>query len=372
MDARTVLFHRKDIYNLNGTEGLFLQAMRDNVAHHQSRCDFYGRLLEREAFDAGMIKTVEDCARIPVIPATFFKYHEVLSVGKRDISIHATSSGTQGQKSQMFFDDDSLAIGTRMAINCFRYHGLISPVPANYIMLGYEPSGGNEMGAVKTAMGVTRFAPALHREFVLRHGADGYQPNWFGVLDTLKRYQKMGFPVRFVGFPAFLYRLILALNKEGIRFHLNKHSLVLLGGGWKQFSDSSIDKLELYRMAEETLGVPQARCRDFYSAVEHSVAYAECRNHHLHVPIWSRVIIRDVKTLEPLKYGEPGFLSFVTPLITSAPLTSVMMGDLAMLRDGRACGCGITTPFFEVLGRAGASRMRNCSVSADELIGGRQ
>jgi hypothetical protein len=79
------------------------------------------------------------------------------------------------------------------------------------------------------------------------------------------------------------------------------------------------------------------------------------------------VLIRDLKTLEPLGFDEPGFLSFVTPLITSAPLASVLMGDLAVLRDGRQCGCGIESPWFEVLGRAGVSRMRNCAVSADEL-----
>lgn len=368
MDSRNELFNRKDIYNLDGTSPLFVQAVRENVLHHQANCEFYARLLKSRQFNAAALQTVDDCARIPVIPATFFKYHEVLSAPRHDISIHATSSGTQGQKSQVFIDDDSLKLGTKMAVNCFRYHKLISPIPANYVMLGYEPSDGNEMGAVKTAMGVTRFAPALHREFVLRNSADGYQPNWFGIMDVLQKYQRQRFPVRFVGFPAFLHRLILALRREGVALKLNKRSLVLLGGGWKQFSDAQIEKNELYAMAEETLGVPACRCRDFYSAVEHSVAYAECPNHHLHVPIWSRVIIRDLKTLQPLGYDNPGFLSFVTPLITSAPLTSVMMGDLAVLRDGRQCGCGIRSPYFEVLGRAGVSRMRNCAVSADELM----
>ncbi len=369
MDARTELFRRRDIYNLAGTNGLFAEAVRDNVAHHAARSEFYARLLQSRSFDSSVIRTAEDFSAIPVIPAQFFKYHEVLSVGREQVSIHATSSGTQGQKSQVFIDDGSLKLGTQMAVNCFRWHGLISPIPTNYLMLGYEPWEGNQMGAVKTAMGVTRFAPALHRQFVLRHSADGYKPDWFGVIDTLQRYERQGFPVRFVGFPAFLHRLILALNAESIKLKLNKHSLVLLGGGWKQFSDAQIDKPELYRMAEETLGVPQQRCRDFYSAVEHSVAYAECERHHFHVPIWSRVIIRDLKTLEPLGYDRPGFLSFVTPLITSSPLVSVMMGDLAVLREGSRCGCGIASPYFEVLGRAGVSRARTCAVTADELMG---
>jgi phenylacetate-coenzyme A ligase PaaK-like adenylate-forming protein len=369
LDARAALFMRKDIYNLEGTEGLFLEAVRGNVRRHAARSDFYARLLDSRGFDAQSIGSMADIARIPVIPATFFKYHEVLSVDRQDVSIHATSSGTQGQRSQVFLDDDSIKLGTRMVVNCFKYHKLISPIPTNYVMLGYEPWEGNEMGAVKTAMGVTRFAPALRRVFVLRHGADGYQPDWFGVLGALRRFGRQGFPVRFVGFPAFLYRLVQALNREGVQLRLNRRSAILLGGGWKQFSDEAIDKRELYRMAEETLGVPRERIRDFYSAVEHSVAYAECRNHHMHVPIWSRVIIRDLKTLEPLPYDTPGFLSFVTPLVTSAPLTGVLMNDLAVLREGGQCGCGISSPWFEVLGRAGVTRARNCAVSADELMG---
>jgi hypothetical protein len=224
------------------------------------------------------------------------------------------------------------------------------------------------MGAVKTAMGVTRFAPALHREFVLKKTADGYQPDWFGVLSALRRYEAMRLPVRFVGFPAFLHRLLMALRRENLTLRLSRQSLVLLGGGWKQFSDERIDKHALYAMAEERLGIPVARCRDFYSAVEHPVAYAECENHHMHVPAWSRVFIRDLRTLEPLGYGQPGFLSFVTPLVNSTPLLSVMMGDLAVLHDGRSCGCGIDAPYFEVLGRAGHAPLHNCAVSADALV----
>ena len=258
-----------------------------------------------------------------------------------------------------------------MVVNCFSYHRLISPVPTNYVMLGYEPSDdNNNMGAVKTAMGVTRFAPAVTACFrAQEERRTDTAPDWFGVCDALKRFERLKAARTFCRVPrVFIPHDRLPSKSKGLSYRLNKHSRVLLGGGWKQFSDETIDKLTLYNMVKETFGVPSERCRDFYSAVEHSVAYAECKNHHLHVPIWSRVIIRDVKTLEPVGYDRPGFLSFVTPLIKSAPLTSVMMGDLAVLRDGKSCGCGIDTPYFEVLGRAGVSRMRSCAISADELM----
>jgi len=369
-DARDVLFASKQIYDLSGTEALFVQAIKDSVEHHRKNCPFYSSLLQSDGFDPEYIQTAEDCAKIPVIPASFFKYHEVTSVPSKEIEVHATSSGTQGQKSQMFFDERSISAGIRMVTRVMRHHGLVSLVPTNYIMLGYEPSEGNEMGAVKTAMGVTRFAPAKERAFALKATAKGYEVDKFGLLNALKRYARQGLPVRFVGFPAYLYFFLDTLREEGIRFKLNKRSKVLLGGGWKQFNELMIKKETLYSMAEALLGIPSENIRDFYSAVEHSVAYAECRNHRLHVPVYSRVFIRDARTLKPLGFGEPGILSFVTPLVTSAPLTSIMMGDIAVLYDGKDCGCGIKTPYFEVLGRSGAGKMRNCAIAASEYMAG--
>ncbi|MDP2891660.1 MAG: acyl-protein synthetase [Bacillota bacterium] len=369
-DARSRLFACKNIYDLSGTEALFVEAVKDSVLHHSRNCGFYAGLLKQRNFNIDLIRRAEDCAKIPAIPASFFKYHEVLSVSEDDIDVHATSSGTQGQKSQMFYDKNSISAGIHMVTNVMRYFGFISFWPTNYIMLGYEPSDENEMGSVKTAVGMTRFAPAIKKVFVLRHTASGYEINRFGILEALQRFGKEGWPLRLIGFPFYLYYMLKLMKDEGIEpLKLNKRSLVLLGGGWKQFDELTIEKGTLYEMTEEMLGIPMKNCRDFYSAVEHSVAYAECENHHMHAPIWSRVFIRDVRTLEPLGYGQPGFLSFVTPLVTSAPLTSVIMGDLAVMHEGKTCGCGIETPYFKVIGRAGTSRMRSCAIAASEFAG---
>jgi phenylacetate-coenzyme A ligase PaaK-like adenylate-forming protein len=294
-----------------------------------------------------------------------------MSVKRDEIEVHATSSGTQGQRSQIFLDSDSIRLGTKMAIKALKYHKFISLIPTNYIILGYEPKDGNDMGNVKVALGMTRFAPAKEKVFALRALGDSYEIDYFGILSALNRFNRQPFPVRILGFPSYLFMLLKMVKDSGMKpLKLNKRSLVLTGGGWKKFDDISIDKNELYGMVEEFLGIPAENCRDFYSAVEHSVAYPECKNHHMHVPIWSRVIIRDVNTLEPLGFNQPGFLSFVSPLVSSVPISSIIMGDLAILRDGRECGCGISTPYFEVLGRAGTSKVRSCAVAASEYMKG--
>lgn len=367
--ARERLFAYKKIYDHEGSEKLFVEAMKESTLHHSTKCEFYGKLLKEQGFKVTDIKTLEDCAKIPPIPAHFFKYHEVLSIKKDEVDIHATSSGTQGQKSQIFLDKDSLWLGTKMAIKAIKYHGFISIIPTNYLILGYEPKAGNDMGNVKVALGMTRFAPVKEKVFALRALGDKYEIDYFGIINAFKRFNRQGLPVRILGFPSYLYMLLKMMKESGMKpLKLNKRSIVLTGGGWKKFDDMAIDKQELYSMVEQFLGIPSRNCRDFYSAVEHSVAYPECENHHMHVPIWSRVIIRDVKTLEPLGFDQPGFLSVISPLVSSMPISSIIMGDMAVLRDGKSCGCGITTPYFEILGRAGSAKTRSCAIAVSEYL----
>ncbi|MDF2521123.1 MAG: hypothetical protein K0R84_1751 [Clostridia bacterium] len=373
MTAREKLFAYSNIYDQKGSEELFLEAMRESVEHHRAHCKFYDKLLKQRGYSIDSLKSIEDCGKIPTISAQFFKYHEVLSIEKEKVKIHATSSGTQGQKSQIFLDRDTLKLGTKMIIKAMRYHGLISIIPTNYIILGYEPRTGNDMGNVKVALGMTRFAPAKERVYALRAIGDKYEIDYFGIMDALERFNRQKLPVRILGFPSYLYMLLQMMKESGMKpLRLNKRSLILTGGGWKKFDEMMVDKEELYSMVEELLGIPAKNCRDFYSAVEHSVAYPECANHHMHIPIWSRVVIRDVKSLQPLGFDEPGFLSFISPLVSSVPISSILMGDMAVLRDGKECGCGIDTPYFEILGRAGAVKLRSCAVAASEYMKGDQ
>lgn len=371
MTARQKLFSYSKIYDQKGSETVFLEAMRESIEHHRANSAFYDKLLKVNDFSISCIKSINDIAKIPTIPAHFFKYHEVISIDKENIELHATSSGTQGQRSQIFLDGETIKLGTEMAVKAMKYHGFISIIPTNYLILGYEPKEGNDMGNVKIALGMTRFAPAKEKVFALRSIGDRYEIDYFGIMDAIERFSRQGLPVRILGFPSYLYMLLKTMKDSGVKpLRLNRKSLLLTGGGWKKFDDIMIDKNELHSMVEEFLGLPSRNCRDFYSAVEHSVAYPECAEHHMHVPIWSRVIIRDVKTLEPLGFDQPGFLSFVSPLVSSVPVSSILMGDMAVLREGKKCGCGIETPYFEILGRAGAVKARSCAVAASEYMKG--
>lgn len=358
---------------LSGKEmdALFLKAMKESIQWHYSQNEFYKNLLDINHFKLEEVKELKDLHNLPYIHANFFKTHEVPTVSKENVAITLTSSGTTGQKSQMFFDEWSIKSGRRMVDFVYDYYGWYTPdQKANYIVSNYEPEPDSTRGTTNTSMFLTHYAPANDLFYLLRsNGRGGHEFDKFGAIEKLKDFEKQGLPVRVVGFPSFLYFVIKQMMDLGMEpLKLSKESLIFTAGGWKGYADQQISKADFAKLVEQQLGIPQERVRDGYGSVEHSVPYIECSQHHLHVPIWSRAFIRDTKSMEVIGYEKPGFLCFVTPYITSVPAISVMMGDLAILHPSEKCSCGLNTPFIEILGRAGVSKNKSCAVSASELL----
>lgn len=370
MTAREQLLQWEDVYDQEGSSALFMAAMRECVSHHVENNTFFHDLMERADVRAEDLKTEADLAKIPPIHANFFKKYEVVSVPRDEVVLHLTSSGTTGQKSQMFFDQDSLDFGNAMIRNEFRHYGFLSEKPINYLLYTYEPSRKTkDLGTANSDQSLMEYAPANEVFYAIRYNGVGHDFDVYGTIDMLERYEREGLPVRIFGFPSFLYFTVQQMKDTGHRpLSLNPASMTMLGGGWKGHADKQIKKSELYAMVEEMLGIPEQNCRDGYGSTEHSVPYFECSRHHFHIPVYSRMLIRDVETLEPLPFGEAGFANFITPHLLSVPGVSVLMGDMAVLHPGSECGCGISSPYMEILGRAGTSRAKSCAITASELL----
>ena len=349
----------------------FVCAMKEVLYHHVARSPLYAKLVERSGFDLDSFSSMEDIEKIPFVPAWVFKKYEILSMAKEDVYLHLTSSGTSGQKSQIFFDRPTIESAQRMVDYIFKYYQWITPhYPCNYLLYTYAPEGSGQLGTAYTDNFLCKYAPVQNIFYALRNvGKEEHKFDLFGALDTLLKYEAEKIPVRIFGFPAFLYFTLEHMKKINHRpLKLNPESLVFLGGGWKGHQDRAIAKKALYALAGEMLGIPDSRLRDGFGSVEHCVPYIECQNHNFHVPTWSRVIIRDVKTLKNIAMDRPGYINFISPYITSMPAHSVLMGDLGILRSKSGCSCGLDTHWFEVVGRAGVSKNKSCAMAASDLL----
>ena len=360
--------------DLSTHDDQFVLAMKEITTWHMEQSDFYKKLCLSQNFSMESIKTTADCLNIPHLWAHFFKAHEVLSVPEKDIFLHLTSSGTTGQKSQIFFDEWTIKSAQRMVDSIFENYKWVTPEQkCNYVLFSYETESSSKLGTAYTDNFLCKYAPVNEVFYALKlTGSGGHEFDCFGTIEAFVKFAKQGIPIRLFGFPAFLYFALERMKKLGMEpLKMHPDSLVFLGGGWKGNAEKQIAKNDLYSLVEEMLGIPNERLRDGFGSVEHCIPYVECSNHEFHVPVWSRVFIRDVETLTPLEFGEKGFLHFVSPYITSMPAHSVIMGDLASLHEAKTCKCGLPTPYFKIHGRAGVSKNKSCALAASELLKGK-
>lgn len=369
MLSRQRLFWRRHPYDLPASDAAFLRACRDNAAYHISRCREYAAICAHWGFTPEALKTMEDLAKIPVLPTLFFKRRAVFSMSRRRMAMQVTSSGTSGSFSRIGFDWGCILAEIPMILRLGFYHHLISPIPANCMILGYRPDRDNHTGVTRTMYGLTWFAPPLRRAYALERVNGTYVPDLDGVAKALKTFAASSFPTRIIGFPSYLWFGLKRLQEENLRLSLHPRSRIILAGGWKQHAREEVDKHLLFSLAQEVLSIPPQHINELFGAVEHPIFYNACPNHRFHIPVYSRILIRDPETLEPLPMGKTGLLNLISPLMTATPTLSVMTDDLGWLEPGSACGCGIKSPVLHILGRVGAAGITTCAAGAGDLLG---
>ena len=368
MRYRRKLFLTRDFYNLQPTDKVFANAMKDNVAFHMKNCHEYGDIIESFGFDISSLSSIEDLAKIPPLPTSYLKNHTLLSKPYKKLLIKTTSSGTGGKKTLSGFDVGSALCGLSMVLKVLRFHKLISPRRVNYIVLGYQPDKSNQTAMAKALRAFTLLAPAKKIEYALKIKDGEYQVDADDLISAILKFSKQNRPVRIIGFPAYFKMFIDELSKRDIKLDLHKNSKVLLGGGWKTFFSEEISKDELFSLANHLLGINRHNFKDHFSTAEHPINYIACENNHFHIPVFSRVIIRDVSTLEPVPNGAPGLLNLISPILSSAPYGSILTDDIAVVKNGADCGCGLLSPYFELIGRVGLANIRTCAQSASEFL----
>ena len=369
MLSRQKLFWLYGPYAGEESDPAFLQAVREDCAYHIRRCPEYRAIAQQLDFSPGQLRAISDLARIPALPTLFYKRHALFSMPPWRMAMRVTSSGTSGSFSQIGFDWGCILAEIPMVLRLGWKHSLISLKPAHCVVLGYKPNPSNKTGVTRTMFSLTHFAPPLSRTYALQYRDGAYEADIDGIVQKLNSLSRAPFPTRIIGFPSYLWFGLRRMEELGLSARLPKSSKILLAGGWKQHYAQEVDKSLLYALADRVLGVPQHQIHEFFGAVEHPVFINACKNHHFPVPVSSRVLIRDVNTLEPLPMGQTGLLNLISPLIQATPATSVITDDLAYLTPGETCGCGIQTPCLTILGRAGLNDITTCAAGAAELLG---
>ncbi|MNX30638.1 Acyl-protein synthetase, LuxE [compost metagenome] len=351
-------------------DAAFVEAMREASAWHMEHSEVFKNLARKRGFTPDALQGVDDVADVPHLFVNAFKQYEILSVPAENVVLTLTSSGTSGQRSQIMFDQLSLDRGLRMVDRVFEAMSLKRPEQVvNYILFAYDPEEARQVGTSYTDDNLTNLTQKGKVYHALRWNSEKREFEFRPAecYAKLLEYAEDGLPVRLLGFPAFLHRLVQYHQESGAPpLALGPDSYVLTGGGWKTSEHAAIDKDRFIDEVSRTLGIPPGNLRDGYGLVEHGIAYIECEHHRFHVPAFARAFARDVGTLEPLPDGEVGFLHLVTPYMRSMPTISLLTSDLAKV--GHDCPCGRNSGTIVLQGRAGTRKNKGCAITAAQLL----
>lgn len=362
------LFRSRNPYDHQQNRDNFFHAMKAACRDFYQNSNQYRDICKLNNFNPEHLKSEEDLYNIPVIPTSYLKRNDI-SV-EHSSFVEVTSSGTSGKVSNISYSPLEILLLAGMAIRLGKIHRLFSMKPTHYIMLGYQPTRENKTVISKTATLSSLYALPVSRRYALAYKNGKYQLNLEALLKRTMDLAQKKTAVRIIGFPSYLYFLLEKMQEANLSCCLPKGSKILLGGGWKQFSSQEISKDELYALAKQTLGIGQENIHEFFGAAEHPVLYCTCKNHHFHIPSYARVVIRDVKTLEPLEKGKTGLINLMTPVHSSIPIMSIVTDDLGCIHSHEECGCGNPGDYLEILGRVGVQDVKTCSAGAKEILEG--
>ncbi len=346
---------------------LLFNSMKEMMEFHYEHSDVFRGICQQYGFETANLNSFEDISKIPHIFVTAFKKRKMLSLPESEITLTLTSSGTQGQKSQINLDEISINRQTFMRQSIIKSLGLASENPVNYIVFSYDPAIAGARGAAYTFQMYTTFAPSQEKYFALQGTPEG-EPEFDleKSIETIERFSKTGLPLRAVGFLAFSYVTFKEMLKRGIHLQFPAESLLLTGGGWKSHTGETVTFEQYAEIVNKVLGIHPQRIRDFYGMVEHGVPYMSCSHRNFHVPIYANVCAVDAGTLKILPQGETGLLKLQTSYIRSAPAISVLSTDMGMI--GTNCECGLKGEYIVLKGRAGVQKHAGCAISASQLI----
>ncbi len=335
------------------------EALRAAFAHHYERNDFY------RAQCAGVspadITGYEDLQRIPLLPVGMFKQagaHVLLTAGLADVETEIRSTGTSGVPSVA--RRDALTT-TRASIGIMSgYRDFFGISSGAGLFLCPSAAEVPEMGMVKVFNLLTGMLDD-HRYLVRNYSFDPAE-----AVEMLRHWE--GRMTRhLIGPPFIVARFMRYLELESVPLRLDQDSMIIMLGGWKQYTGRSISREEFDERAELLLGVQRSRIRDMYGMIESNMLAIECEQHRKHVPPWCYVSIRDIADpaveLEP---GRTGGIAILDALNTTYP-GFLLSDDIGEVDEGD-CPCGRTGQTVRFRRRRQGAELGCCAVSIEKYL----
>ncbi len=335
------------------------EAVGAAFAYHYERNAFYRA--QCDSVSPADIADYGDLHKIPLLPVGMFKQagaHVLLTAGLADIETEIRSTGTGGVPSVA--RRDALTT-TRASVGIFGgYRDLFGISKGAGMFLCPSTAEVPEMGMVKVFNLLTAMLDD-HRYLVHNYSFDpeqalAYLRGWEGRMTR-----------HIIGPPFIIARFMRFLELEAVPLTLDPESMIIMLGGWKQYTGRSISREEFNDKAQRLLGIDTTRIRDMYGMIESNMLAIECEHQRKHVPPWCFVSIRDVTDpAVELAPGQTGGIAILDALNTAYP--GFLMSDDIGEIDESDCPCGRTGQTVRFRRRRQGAELGCCAVSIEKYL----
>ncbi|GFZ33035.1 acyl-protein synthetase [Clostridium zeae] len=367
----------------------FYKDLKINLVDQYTRCSAYKLLCDSQGFNPSIdLNTEKDVEKVPFITTTVFKksaeiFTNLLKVPVNTIDKWTVSSSTSGDPSMVgrtisdimqIKEFNKLSIGTLRPDTeqeCVFY-------PDPDTMKNYKSEvvyGKRTESYIGNILDMFDFKE--NTIFLIKPDGDNLVVEVEEFIKFLESNNKLDKHLSIRGSALLLYNTINSLKETMPPFNLGKNVLIQTGGGgWDgkkgtMSNGTAIRKQEFVETVANFLGVPEENFIDSYSFTENTFFIIghyskEYKDYLFHIPKWGKVIIRDVKTLEPLyNPGDRGFMQMLNAYGTSAFAgASIMVDDIGEIVSIDECpDCKEKLMTIRIVGRVKGAEAKGCGAT---------
>lgn len=336
---------------------ILLKTLKPQLMRAQNN-KFIKNFFERQKIDIEKIFNLED---IPAIPVQMFKYFDFSVCPKEDIAMVLQSSGTTSSiKSRVPLNKMTMVNQTK-ALNATLsdYLGQDRKI---FLVIDHEginnPS--KEISARTAGVrGLSAFSKKIF--YLLKEDGGRLVLNLPAIKEVAEKF--LNEEVYIFGFTYIIWSIFLKQLKEcpdSAKFNF-KNVKIFHSGGWKKLEEEKISKEEFSEKIAEIFNTDKKNVHDFYGMAEQTgIIFIDCEYGAKHVPNFSQVIVRDIKTQKPCQINQVGLIEVMSALSDSYYGQAVLTEDKGYLSGIDNCPCGRKGRYFNFETRLQKAELRGC------------
>lgn len=357
LDRKILDFIRKGTEHRD-EEG-FNQIALEVFALQFDKIPLYRRYCEKRGVNPGRLNSWE---KIPAIPTEVFKRVDLSMFPSEIIRTFMTSGTTRAEeRGKVGYDEGGLRLMDATIEEAASSFLFPDRMRTNILILAPSPDLAPHMVMAYGMNRLRNYFGLPRSRFLV--GKEGFEVET--LIKELRASEEERIPVTLCGGSFGFVNFFDYCHEKGLRFKLPSGSRILDAGGFKGKS-REVNRDEFMREVEEIFGIKKDYAVNLLGMTEIASQFYDntlknccrgisARNAKVNPP-WTRTVVVDPESLDPLPPGELGLLKHID-LANRGHILAIQTDDL-----GR-----ITPEGFEVFGRAKGDASRGCSLTIDEM-----